>query len=133
MSHSYPVQNPPRGSPANILADMILTCLSASSEEPPVARHLELMDNGGSTEGFLCSLNTHAKSRISSRADLAMYHCREESPAWFTSASFNAALAATHAQDMTAAAVLFRASGSFTAAFSVPTAQLLTTQMVRAK
>jgi hypothetical protein len=60
-----------------------------------------------------------------------MSHCREESPAWFTAASFNAGLAAMHAEDMTAAVVLFRASGSFTDAFPAPTPQLMMTQMVR--
>ena len=133
MSHSNPVQHLPRGSPAHIPADMILTYLPASSEESSAAKLLKPKETGGTAEGIHCSLNMHAKARISSPADLAMYHCREESPAWFTSASFNAALAAMHSQDTTAAAVLFRASGSFTEAFSAPTAQLTMTQMVRAR
>jgi hypothetical protein len=132
VSYYNSVQHLPRASPVNIPADMILSCLSASSENSSAAQRFEPMDTGGTAEGIHCSINMHAKSRISSPADLEMYRCREESPAWFTSASFNAALAAMHSQDMTAAAVLFRASGSFIEAFSVPTAQLLMTQMVRA-
>lgn len=56
--------------------------------------------------------------------------CRAESPAWFAAASYNAGLAAVHAKDSTAAAVLFRASGSFHEAFAAPTPQNLATQMV---
>jgi len=57
--------------------------------------------------------------------------CRAESPAWFAAAAYNAGLAALHAKDSTAAAVLFRASGSFHEAFVAPSAQNLVTQMVR--
>ncbi len=43
--------------------------------------------------------------------------CRAELHAWSAAASYNAALAAVHAKDSTAAVVLFRASVSFHEAF----------------
>lgn len=55
--------------------------------------------------------------------------CRIESPAWLAAASYNVALAAVLAQDLTAVSNLFRASGSLHEAFSTPTAQYRATQM----
>ena len=59
------------------------------------------------------------------------HSCRLESPAWFAAAAYNAALAAMHAKDAIAAAVMFRASGSFHEALPTPTPQCMATHMVR--
>ena len=54
--------------------------------------------------------------------------CRAESPAWFTAASHNAALATVLAKDSTAALVLFRPSVSFHEAFSALAAEIWMTE-----
>jgi len=54
--------------------------------------------------------------------------CRAELHAWSAAASYNAALAAVHAKDSTAAVVLFRASVSFHEAFLAPAAEIWMTE-----